>query len=65
MSGDWATCSRASAVESCISTLEHISPLAVPIMLEIGKERVTGEANETLLAEAERDTLIEEAMGTT
>jgi len=39
--------------------LEHISPLAVPIMLEIGKERVPGEANETLLEEA---SLVEEAM---
>ena len=29
--------------------LEQISPLAVPIMLEIGKEPVAGEANETLL----------------
>ncbi len=41
--------------------LEHISPLAVPIMLEIGKEAVNGEANETLLGEA-ADSLIEEAM---
>jgi ATP-dependent Lhr-like helicase len=40
--------------------LEHISPLAVPIMLEIGKERIAGEANETLLEEA---SLVEEAMG--
>jgi ATP-dependent Lhr-like helicase len=40
--------------------LDHISPLAVPIMLEIGKERVPGEANETLLEEA---SLVEEAMG--
>ena len=44
--------------------LERISPLAVPIMLEIGKEPVHGEADETLLAEA-ADELIEEAMGTT
>ena len=43
--------------------LEQISPLAVPIMLEIGKESVAGEANEMLLSEA-ADTLIEEAMGT-
>jgi ATP-dependent Lhr-like helicase len=42
--------------------LEQISPLAVPIMLEIGKESVAGEANEMLLREA-ADTLIEEAMG--
>ena len=43
--------------------LEQISPLAVPIMLEIGKELVAGEANDMLLREA-ADTLIEEAMGT-
>jgi ATP-dependent Lhr-like helicase len=42
--------------------LERISPLAVPIMLEIGKERVPGEASEALLSEA-ADDLIEEAMG--
>ncbi|KQZ82994.1 DNA ligase-associated DEXH box helicase [Mesorhizobium sp. Root157] len=41
--------------------LEQISPLAVPIMLEIGKESVNGEANETLLMEAAD--LVEEAMG--
>jgi len=41
--------------------LDRISPLAVPIMLEIGKEGVNGEANETLLGEAAD--LIEEAMG--
>lgn len=41
--------------------LEHISPLAVPIMLEIGKESVRGEANETLLMEAAD--LVEEALG--
>jgi ATP-dependent Lhr-like helicase len=42
--------------------LEQISPLAVPIMLEIGKESVNGGANESLLMEAAD--LIEEAMGT-
>jgi ATP-dependent Lhr-like helicase len=41
--------------------LEQISPLAVPVMLEIGKESVAREANEMLLSEAE---LIAEAMGT-
>ena len=41
--------------------LEHISPLAVPVMLEIGRESVNGEANDTLLMEAAD--LIEEAMG--
>jgi ATP-dependent Lhr-like helicase len=43
--------------------LERISPLAVPIMLEIGRESVGGSAQESLLAEA-ADDLIEEAMGT-
>lgn len=32
--------------------LEHISPLAVPIMLEIGREPINGEAQESVLAEA-------------
>jgi ATP-dependent Lhr-like helicase len=41
--------------------LDQISPLAVPVMLEIGKESVNGEANETLLMEAAD--LVEEAMG--
>jgi ATP-dependent Lhr-like helicase len=41
--------------------LEHISPLAVPIMLEIGREPVYGEATDTALAEA-ADDLIAEAM---
>ncbi len=41
--------------------LEQISPLAVPIMLEIGKERVNGDAGEMLLSEAAD--LVEEAMG--
>ena len=43
--------------------LTRISPLAVPIMLEIGKEPVAGEAGETILAEA-ADDLVAEAMGT-
>jgi ATP-dependent Lhr-like helicase len=42
--------------------LERISPLAVPIMLEIGKERVNGGAADALLQDTEDD-LIEEAMG--
>ncbi|MBO3758878.1 ligase-associated DNA damage response DEXH box helicase [Ciceribacter sp. L1K22] len=41
--------------------LDHISPLAVPVMLEIGKEPVVGEAHEDVLAEA-ADDLIAEAM---
>ena len=42
--------------------LDRISPLAVPIMLEIGKVPVYGEAGESILAEAAED-LIEEALG--
>ena len=42
--------------------LDHISPLAVPVMLEIGKEPVAGEAQEDVLAEA-AENLIAEAMG--
>ncbi|MCV3737229.1 ligase-associated DNA damage response DEXH box helicase [Rhizobium sp. TRM96647] len=42
--------------------LDRISPLAVPVMLEIGKEPVTGEAHDQVLAEAAED-LIAEAMG--
>ncbi|GAB5375706.1 MAG: ligase-associated DNA damage response DEXH box helicase [Acuticoccus sp.] len=41
--------------------LTRISPLAVPIMLEIGKEIVQGDASEALLAEA-ADQLVSEAM---
>jgi len=37
-------------------------PLAVPVMLEIGKEMVQGEAQDFLLSEA-ADDLIHEAMG--
>jgi ATP-dependent Lhr-like helicase len=40
--------------------LPKISPLAVPVLLEIGRERVAGAADEALLAETEA--LIEEAM---
>jgi ATP-dependent Lhr-like helicase len=41
--------------------LDHVSPLAVPVMLEIGRELVHGEASEALLAEAEAE-LVREAM---
>ena len=39
-----------------------MSPLAVPIMLEIGRELVYGEAQDEILAEAAND-LIKEAVG--
>jgi ATP-dependent Lhr-like helicase len=42
--------------------LDHVSPLAVPVMLEIGREQVYGEASDELLAEA-ADELVKEAMG--
>ena len=42
--------------------LERVSPLAVPVMLETGRETVYGEASETIMAEA-ADELIKEAMG--
>jgi ATP-dependent helicase Lhr and Lhr-like helicase len=42
--------------------LDHVSPLAVPVMLEIGRESVFGEASDALLAEAEAD-LVKEALG--
>ncbi len=41
--------------------LDHVSPLAVPVMLEIGRESVHGEASEALLAEAAEE-LVREAM---
>ncbi|MEQ8738537.1 MAG: ligase-associated DNA damage response DEXH box helicase [Hoeflea sp.] len=43
--------------------LTQISPLAVPIMLEIGREPVVGEAHESILAEAAEDLLAEAAAG--
>ncbi|MET4798650.1 ATP-dependent Lhr-like helicase [Bradyrhizobium sp. LB11.1] len=42
--------------------LDHVSPLAVPVMLEIGRESVYGEAGDELLGEA-ADELVKEAMG--
>ena len=41
--------------------LDRISPLALPVMLEIGRERVAGDGDEMLLEEA-ADDLIREAM---
>jgi ATP-dependent Lhr-like helicase len=42
--------------------LDRVSPLAVPVLLEIGRETVYGEAADMLLAEA-ADELVKEAMG--
>jgi ATP-dependent Lhr-like helicase len=41
--------------------LDRVSPLAVPVMLEMGRETVYGEASEAVMAEAAED-LIREAM---
>jgi ATP-dependent helicase Lhr and Lhr-like helicase len=43
-------------------SLDRVSPLAVPVMLEIGREPVRGEVSEAVMAEAAGD-LIKEAMG--
>ena len=45
-----------------LSRLDRISPLAVPIMLEIGKEPVVGEAHDDILAEA-ADDIVATALG--
>ena len=42
-------------------SLDRVSPLAVPVMLEIGRETVYGEASKAVMAEAAED-LIREAM---
>jgi len=42
--------------------LERVSPLSVPVLLEIGREGVGGDAEEALLAEAEAE-LLRDAMG--
>ena len=44
--------------------LSRVSPLAVPVMLEIGREAVYGEASDELLAEASEE-LVKEAMDRT
>jgi ATP-dependent helicase Lhr and Lhr-like helicase len=42
-------------------SLDRVSPLAVPVLLDIGKVPVKGEAHDVLLAEAEAE-LVKEAM---
>ena len=42
--------------------LDKVSPLAVPVMLEIGREAVYGEASDELLAETAAE-LVKEATG--
>ncbi|MCQ0989943.1 ligase-associated DNA damage response DEXH box helicase [Jiella marina] len=43
--------------------LDQISPLAVPVMLEIGRESVVGEARDEALREASQEAMIALAMG--
>jgi ATP-dependent Lhr-like helicase len=45
-----------------LKRLDRVSPLAVPVLLEIGRESVWGEARDALLAEAEEE-LVREATG--
>jgi ATP-dependent Lhr-like helicase len=45
--------------------LDRVSPLAVPILIEIGKESVPGEADEALLEEAAKDLIAEASVGFT
>ena len=42
--------------------LEHLSPFAVPILLEIGKERSPGQAGEMMVLKDATDDLIAEAL---
>ncbi|WP_019959888.1 ligase-associated DNA damage response DEXH box helicase [Woodsholea maritima] len=46
-----------------VERLTRISPLAVPVMLEVGREPVYGEAHDAILEDAADTDLIEEAMG--
>ncbi len=39
--------------------LEHVSPLAVPVMMEAGRETIIGGANEAILAELQEELLTE------
>ena len=43
--------------------LDRVSPLAIPVMLEIGREPVPGEAQDTILAEAADELLAMATMG--
>ncbi len=47
-----------------LKRLDRVSPLAVTVLLEIGRESVWGEARDSLLAEAEAE-LVREATGVT
>ena len=44
-----------------LRALDRVSPLAIPVLLEIGREQVEGEAADLALEEA-ADLLVREAM---
>jgi hypothetical protein len=57
-----ASSRRTSMASSRSQPLDRVSPLAVPVMLEIGRESVYGEASDALLAAAQAE-LVKEATG--
>jgi ATP-dependent helicase Lhr and Lhr-like helicase len=63
MCGACLTVSRASPVLSH-AKLKRISPFAVPLMLEIGKVPVNGQALDSILEEVAGEGLLAEAIGT-
>ena len=52
-----------STGESGILRCAQVSPLAVPVMLEIGRESVPGEASEVLLRETVEELIAEALSG--
>jgi ATP-dependent Lhr-like helicase len=60
----WRVADFLKRVKGCLErrALDRVSPLAVPILLEVGREPVYGAAQDALLREA-AETLVEEAMG--
>ena len=53
---------RTTPERAVVRWLDRVSPLAVPVLLEIGREPVYGEAADVFLAEAAEE-LVKEAMG--
>jgi ATP-dependent Lhr-like helicase len=45
-----------------VLNLDKLSPFAVPVMVEIGRERVPGQAADMILEAASLNALVEEAM---
>ena len=61
MFGRWGNTDHDDCVRIVHRALDVVSPLAVPVLLEIGRESIYGEGHDALLAEAAND-LIDEAM---